>query len=126
MEPDIPCGTRGFTAPAAGKTGTSHDGWFAGYTSNLLCIVWVGNDDYTDMSLSGAHTAAPIWTEFMKRAAKVPQYSDAKAFSARRAWWTNKSTRSPTSCHANLPADLYGSFHRRHRAQGDLRTGLYR
>jgi len=33
--------TRGFTAPAAGKTGTSHDGWFAGYTSNLLCIVWV-------------------------------------------------------------------------------------
>ena len=38
---------RGFMAPAAGKTGTSHDAWFAGYTSNLLCIVWVGNDDYT-------------------------------------------------------------------------------
>ena len=33
---------RGFTPPAAGKTGSSHDGWFAGYTSNLLCIVWVG------------------------------------------------------------------------------------
>src|SRR6266699_4252921 len=28
---------RGFTPPAAGKTGSSHDGWFAGYTSNLLC-----------------------------------------------------------------------------------------
>ncbi len=40
----------GFTAPAAGKTGTSHDAWFAGYTSNLICIVWVGNDDYTDIS----------------------------------------------------------------------------
>jgi len=38
----------GFTSPAAGKTGTSHDAWFAGFTSNLLCIVWVGNDDYTD------------------------------------------------------------------------------
>ena len=37
----------GFTAPAAGKTGTDHDAWFAGFTSNLLCIVWVGNDDYT-------------------------------------------------------------------------------
>jgi len=36
---------RGFTQPAAGKTGSSHDGWFAGYTSNLLCIVWVGYDD---------------------------------------------------------------------------------
>src|SRR2546427_8210062 len=30
---------RGFQAPAAGKTGSSHDGWFAGYTSNILCIV---------------------------------------------------------------------------------------
>ncbi|MBV9671191.1 MAG: PBP1A family penicillin-binding protein, partial [Acidobacteriales bacterium] len=50
---------RGFTAPAAGKTGSSHDGWFAGYTSNLLCIVWVGYDDYSDLRLSGAQTAAP-------------------------------------------------------------------
>jgi penicillin-binding protein 1B len=71
---------RGFTSPAAGKTGTSHDGWFAGYTSNLLCIVWVGYDDYSDIRLSGAQTAAPIWAEFMKRAIMLPQYSDAKAF----------------------------------------------
>ena len=72
---------RGFTQPAAGKTGSSHDGWFAGYTSNLLCIVWVGYDDYSDLRLSGAQTAAPIWTEFMKKAATLPQYSDMKEFS---------------------------------------------
>jgi penicillin-binding protein 1B len=72
----------GFTAPAAGKTGTSHDAWFAGYTSNLICIVWVGNDDYTDIKIEGAHAAAPIWTEFMKRAILLPQYSDVKPFSA--------------------------------------------
>jgi len=78
----------GFTAPGAGKTGTSHDAWFAGYTSNLLCIIWVGNDDYTDISnglshsLQGADTAAPIWAEFMNRAIKLPQYSDMKQFSA--------------------------------------------
>jgi penicillin-binding protein 1B len=72
---------RGFTAPAAGKTGSSHDGWFAGYTSNLLCIVWVGYDDYSDIHLSGAQTAAPIWAEFMKRAVALPQYSDVKPFS---------------------------------------------
>ncbi|MCL2659708.1 MAG: transglycosylase domain-containing protein [Acidobacteriaceae bacterium] len=72
----------GFTAPAAGKTGTSHDAWFAGYTSNLICIVWVGNDDYTDIKIEGAHAAAPIWTAFMKRAIELPQYSDVKAFSA--------------------------------------------
>jgi penicillin-binding protein 1B len=73
--------SRGFTAPAAGKTGSSHDGWFAGYTSNLLCIVWIGYDDYSDLRLSGAQTAAPIWAEFMKRAVALPQYSDAKPFS---------------------------------------------
>ncbi|MGA2438622.1 MAG: transglycosylase domain-containing protein [Acidobacteriaceae bacterium] len=76
----------GFSAPAAGKTGTSHDAWFAGYSSNLLCIIWVGNDDYTDISsglthsLQGADTAAPIWAEFMDRAIKLPQYSDMHSF----------------------------------------------
>jgi len=69
-----------FTAPAAGKTGSSHDGWFAGYTTNLLCIIWVGYDDYSDLRLSGANTAAPIWAEFMKHAAALPQYEDTTAF----------------------------------------------
>ncbi len=72
----------GFTAPAAGKTGTSHDAWFAAYSSNLICIVWIGNDDYTDVKLQGAIAAAPIWAEFMNRAIKLPQYSDMKPFSA--------------------------------------------
>jgi penicillin-binding protein 1B len=70
----------GFTAPAAGKTGTSHDAWFAGFTSNLLCIVWVGNDDYTVLGLEGAHAAAPIWAAFMKKAVQLPQYSDTNNF----------------------------------------------
>jgi penicillin-binding protein 1B len=77
-----PVRARGFAAPAAGKTGTSHDAWFAGYTSNLLCIVWVGNDDYTDIKLAGGAAAAPIWAEFMKRAIKVPQYADVSDFKA--------------------------------------------
>jgi penicillin-binding protein 1B len=72
----------GFAAPAAGKTGTSHDAWFAGFTSNLLCIVWVGNDDYTNLNLEGAHAAAPIWAEFMKKAVLLPQYSDTNEFTA--------------------------------------------
>ena len=72
----------GFTSPAAGKTGTSHDAWFAGFTSNLLCIVWVGNDDYTDVKIEGAHAAAPIWAAFMKKAVQLPQYSDTNYFTA--------------------------------------------
>ncbi|RRA48751.1 transglycosylase domain-containing protein [Acidipila sp. EB88] len=70
----------GFSAPAAGKTGTSRDAWFAGYTSNLLCIIWVGNDDYSDIKLQGADAAGPIWGEFMKRAVALPQYSDTHDF----------------------------------------------
>jgi penicillin-binding protein 1B len=70
----------GFTAPAAGKTGTSHDAWFAGFTSNLLCVVWIGNDDYTDLKLEGGKTAAPIWADFMKHAVQLPEYSDTRQF----------------------------------------------
>jgi len=78
----------GFTAPAAGKTGTDHDAWFAGFTSNLICVVWVGNDDYTPLDpenrgrIQGAQVAAPIWADFMKKAVLLPQYSDTNEFSA--------------------------------------------
>ncbi|HUI58110.1 MAG TPA: PBP1A family penicillin-binding protein [Bryobacteraceae bacterium] len=71
-----------FTAPAAGKTGTSRDGWFAGYTSELLCIVWVGFDDNRDLDLQGADSAAPIWAQFMKGALKYREYRDTKPFEA--------------------------------------------
>jgi len=64
----------GFTPVAAGKTGTSRDGWFAGFTSNLLCVVWIGFDDNRDLGLSGSASAAPVWAEFMKRATALPQY----------------------------------------------------
>jgi len=72
----------GLNIPAAGKTGTSHDGWFAGYTSELLCVVWVGFDDNKELNLEGAHSAAPIWAEFMKRALGYREYRDAKPFKA--------------------------------------------
>jgi penicillin-binding protein 1B len=73
---------RGFTVPAAGKTGTSHDGWFAGFTSDLLCVVWVGFDDNRELDIEGAHSALPIWTEFMSRAIQLRKYSNAKPFEA--------------------------------------------
>jgi penicillin-binding protein 1B len=72
--------SRGFTLPAAGKTGTARDGWFAGFTSQLLCVVWIGFDDYADLNMEGAHSALPIWTEFMQEAARYSPYREAKAF----------------------------------------------
>jgi penicillin-binding protein 1B len=71
---------RGFSLPAAGKTGTSHDGWFAGFTVKLLCVVWVGYDDYRDLKLEGAHSALPIWTNFMKRAHTHREYRNVTDF----------------------------------------------
>lgn len=71
---------RGFMCPAAAKTGTSHDGWFAGFTSNLLAVVWVGYDSDRQLGLSGARSALPVWTAFMKRASELPDYDDCQAF----------------------------------------------
>ena len=61
----------GFTADAAGKTGTTNDyrdAWFCGFTPDLLAVVWVGFDDNTPVGLSGTKAALPIWVDFMKAA----------------------------------------------------------
>ncbi|SPF54140.1 Penicillin-binding protein, 1A family [Candidatus Sulfopaludibacter sp. SbA4] len=75
-------GKYGLRVPAAGKTGTSHDGWFAGFTSELLCVVWVGFDDNEKLELQGAYSAAPIWAEFMKSALDYREYRGTKPFQA--------------------------------------------
>jgi penicillin-binding protein 1B len=61
----------GFALDAAGKTGTTNDlrdAWFAGFTPDLLAVVWVGYDSNQPVSLSGTQAALPIWTSFMKAA----------------------------------------------------------
>jgi penicillin-binding protein 1B len=74
--------SRGFWQTAGGKTGSSRDGWFAGFTSKLICVVWVGFDDNTDIKLEGARSALPVWTEFMKRAHQRRAYRVVHGFSA--------------------------------------------
>jgi penicillin-binding protein 1B len=59
---------RGFRANVAGKTGTSRDGWFAGFTPNLVCVVYVGFDDGSDLGMTGGDSALPIWADFMTAA----------------------------------------------------------
>ncbi|HUO06206.1 MAG TPA: PBP1A family penicillin-binding protein [Candidatus Binataceae bacterium] len=61
----------GFRRPAAGKTGTTNDAkdaWFAGFTPNLLTVVWTGFDQKEELGLTGAQASLPAWTEFMKAA----------------------------------------------------------
>lgn len=61
--------------PMGGKTGTSQnhsDGWFVGFTPELVAGCWVGGEDravhFNSMDLGqGARTALPIYGGFMKR-----------------------------------------------------------
>jgi len=64
----------------AGKTGTSRDGWFVGYTPNLVCAVWIGFDDNKQLGLTGAEAALPVWTEFMKAAVDLRPELGGKSF----------------------------------------------
>ncbi len=59
----------------AGKTGTTNDlrdSWFAGFSQDLLAVVWLGRDDNGKTSLTGATGALRVWTNFMRRADPLP------------------------------------------------------
>jgi len=61
----------GITGPVAGKTGTSDDSkdaWFAGFTPEMVAVVWVGFDQPRDMKLPAAILAVPIWLQFLRAA----------------------------------------------------------
>ena len=64
----------------AGKTGTSRDGWFVGYTPNLVCAVWIGFDDNKQLGLTGAEAALPAWVDFMKSAVDLRPELGGKSF----------------------------------------------
>jgi len=59
--------------PSAGKTGTTNDftdAWYIGFTPQITCGVWVGNDAHVTLGKkeTGARAALPIWIEFMQQA----------------------------------------------------------
>lgn len=59
----------------AGKTGTtndSRDSWFAGFSQDLLAVVWLGRDDNGKTPLTGGTGALPVWVEFMRKANPLP------------------------------------------------------
>lgn len=70
MNSDIPAALN-----IAGKTGTTddyRDSWFAGFSGNLLNVVWVGNDDNKKTGLSGSSGALPVWMDIMKDLPQKP------------------------------------------------------
>ena len=57
---------------ASGKTGTTNayrDAWFMGYTGNLVCGIWFGNDDYSPLNrMTGGSLPAMTWHNIMEYA----------------------------------------------------------
>ena len=77
----FPARAAGFTAPAAGKTGTMDDymdAWFVGYIPSLAVGVWVGYDEKKTMGngMTGARAALPVWTEIMLGATRGKPIQD--------------------------------------------------
>ncbi len=79
----------GFDRPCAGKTGTvgwpgeedtdkTMDAWFIGFTPDLICGVWIGNDDGSPLGekFTGSSAAIPVWTEFMKESLRDEPVKD--------------------------------------------------
>jgi penicillin-binding protein 1B len=64
----------------AGKTGTSRDAWFAGYTRNLVCVVWIGFDDNRQLGLTGGSAALPVWTDFVQAAVALKPELGGRTF----------------------------------------------
>ncbi len=67
--------SHGVRFPAGGKTGTTDDfkdAWFVGFTTATVAGVWVGADQPATIGREGygARYALPIWSEFMKAAAR--------------------------------------------------------
>ena len=117
---------QGFTPDAAGKTGTTNDlrdAWFAGYTPDLLCVVWVGYDDNTPIGLSGSRAALPIWVEFMKGALAGRETRPFDVPAERHRLRRHRQGDGPAR-HPQLPQGHLGGVHRRHRAPGALLGAL--
>jgi penicillin-binding protein 1B len=65
----------------AGKTGSSKDGWFVGYTPNLVTVAWIGFDDNSDVHSTGGEIALPLWTDFMVNVVKTRPEFGGSSFS---------------------------------------------
>ena len=81
-----------------GKTGTSQNGrdaWWVGYSPDLSCAVWIGNDDYKPMrGSSGGGFCGPVFAKFMAQALELRgckgKYPEGKGATATRRGDTEK------------------------------------
>ncbi|WP_337464947.1 penicillin-binding protein 1A [Acidaminococcus timonensis] len=127
--------------PCAGKSGTTdnyHDAWFVGFTPNLACAVWIGDDNNESLGgMTGGGEPATLWRTFMSGALDgipaedfekpdgfkmpAPKYEAPKksssSSSSKKAADTKKSSKSKGDA---LPGD--GNVPRPPRSSGKSST----
>jgi penicillin-binding protein 1B len=90
----------------AGKTGTTNeqrDSWFAGFSSELMAVTWMGRDDNQPSPVSGAGGALQVWADFMQ---KVPTKGlDETPPSGMDFYWLDAATG--TLSEAGCPGALW-------------------
>jgi len=65
-------GVKGAVGAKSGTTDDARDAWFAGYTDELVVVVWVGFDKGKDLGLTGAEAAMPTWARFVAASGTMP------------------------------------------------------
>lgn len=59
----------------AGKTGTTNglrDSWFAGFSGDMLAVVWMGRDDNATTGLTGSSGALRVWADILRQRSRLP------------------------------------------------------
>jgi penicillin-binding protein 1B len=59
----------------AGKTGTTNnlrDSWFAGFSGDMMAVVWMGRDDNASIGLTGSSGALRVWADIFRQRSTLP------------------------------------------------------
>jgi len=99
------------------KTGTTNsfrDAWTAGTTPNLATVVWVGNNDNTEMKsgADGSIVAAPFFRTFMSKALPMLEKRDefVRPDEIKEATIERYSNKLPTDYSQELVTDIFASW----------------
>ncbi len=84
----LPAELRDCVAGKSGTTSDNRDAWFAGFTPNIVAVVWIGFD--TPLPLgpgrSGGRSAGPVWGRFVAEASALPEYAPTGPLALPDGW----------------------------------------
>ena len=103
-----PTASRSMPPASPGTTNDLRDGWFVGFTPELLTVVWVGFDDNQPLGLSGTQAALPDLDDLHEpRAGRTPRSALRRPHRDRLR--RDRSRHRPAG-RAAVPAPVQGSF----------------